>query len=881
MEAWRQTDGRDVRLPVRDTGSHAEDGSPRTWWAARSAIGPFVTAILFLLAAYAVQSLLRDVSYEQVVAAFERLPPRSIVLSLVATAASFACLTGYDWSALRYVQTRVSFRVIALASFCAYALGNTAGFAILAAASVRYRIYSGVGLSTADIARLSVFCALAFGIGVSAAGGLAVAIHPNAFHAIFQFEPAVVRTFGITVLASIAGFVGLCFARRAPLRVFSRRIELPTGWTALGQIIISFADIVCAAAALFVLLPNGTGSFGSFLAVYSVALMAGVASHVPGGFGVFEAVMLIGLNLKIPHETLAAGLLAYRVIYNLLPLTLTAVLLVGGTIAKEYPGALAVAYARRVGDWGSRLVPSLMATLVFISGTMLLVSGATPVTDIRIGVLAELVPLPVLEASHFFGSVVAIVLMVLAFALYRRLSAAYWLIVTMLIGSVALTLVKGVNIGDALVLLLLLGILMPCRKEFYRPSSLIEQRLTVPWLLTLVAAVGGTAWLALFSFRNLRYAHDLWWQFAFEEQAPRALRAVLGVAVAVTTVAIYQLLRPSPPRVERPKPAELEQAVRIIQQQPHADANLALMGDKALLFSLDSACFIMFAIHRKSWIALGDPVGPRDHWSDLVWQFRELCDRHGGRAAFYQVRAQHLTLYLDAGLVPFKLGEEGRVPLGSFCLKGPTRSKLRYTLGRCEREGLSVELLRSGTASALMPELQEISDSWLHHRKAREKRFSLGAFSPAYIDLFDLALVREKGRLTAFATVMTTDRMSEATVDLMRHRPDVSPYTMEFLFLQLILHYQTAGFEYFSLGMAPLAGLEDHPLAPRWHRFGRWLYSHGEQFYKFQGLRNFKQKFDPVWEPRYLAVQQGTNPLLMATDVTALISGGLKGVIAR
>src|SRR5215471_16402929 len=137
--------------PLRQAVAKAEN-EPRTGWLRGASLGPFVTAIVFLLAAYAVHSLLRDISYAHVVAAFEQLTPRAIILSLLATVASFVCLTGYDWSALRYVQARVSFRLIALASFCAYALGNTAGFAILTAASVRYRVYSGAGLSTADIA---------------------------------------------------------------------------------------------------------------------------------------------------------------------------------------------------------------------------------------------------------------------------------------------------------------------------------------------------------------------------------------------------------------------------------------------------------------------------------------------------------------------------------------------------------------------------------------------------------------------------------------------------------------------------------------------------------------------------------------------------------
>lgn len=101
---------------------------------------------------------------------------------------------------------------------------------------------------------------------------------------------------------------------------------------------------------------------------------------------------------------------------------------------------------------------------------------------------------------------------------------------------------------------------------------------------------------------------------------------------------------------------------------------------------------------------------------------------------------------------------------------------------------------------------------------------------------------------------------------------------MDFLFTKLMLHARAAGYRRFGLGMAPMSGMASHELAPRWHRFGRLLFDHGETFYNFRGLRSFKDKFDPVWEPRYLAAGGGITPLLTLGDVAALISGGLRGV---
>jgi phosphatidylglycerol lysyltransferase len=163
----------------------------------------------------------------------------------------------------------------------------------------------------------------------------------------------------------------------------------------------------------------------------------------------------------------------------------------------------------------------------------------------------------------------------------------------------------------------------------------------------------------------------------------------------------------------------------------------------------------------------------------------------------------------------------------------------------------------------------------------REKAFSLGAFERGYMATQPVALLTIGGRILAFANIMTSAARQEATVDLMRFDPHASNRSMEVLFARLLMHFRQEGYESFSLGMAPLAGLSENPAAPIWHRIGRAAYDHGEAFYNFRGLRAFKDKFDPVWTPRYMAVASGLNPLLAMADVTVLISGGIRGAISK
>ena len=151
-------------------------------------------------------------------------------------------------------------------------------------------------------------------------------------------------------------------------------------------------------------------------------------------------------------------------------------------------------------------------------------------------------------------------------------------------------------------------------------------------------------WVLFFAFHNVEYAHELWWQFEFDATAPRALRAVLAVAMLALALGVWQWLRPARARPVRPTIEEIDQARRIATKQSRPDALLALMGDKSFLFSDLGRSFLMFATRGRTWVALGDPVGPPAEWADLVWSFIELADRHGGKVAFYQIPPSSLPL---------------------------------------------------------------------------------------------------------------------------------------------------------------------------------------------------------------------------------------------
>ena len=848
----------------------------------RQPFGVAIAVLLFVIALLACRHLLNELDPTALRSALASIAPSHLLAAIGMACVGFAALLTYEWSASRYAAVQLPRPTLAMGGFCAFAIGNAVGLSMLSGGSVRYRLYSRHGLSAGDITRMTVFASLSLGCSLPILAALATLFDlADAAAALRLPEPLLAAVAG-SILLTAAGLVAALrrgrlaeqpFANSVLTRLGGRLLRLPTMRLSAMQLLISAIDVSAAAAVLYLLLPEAP-PFGAFLVVYLLALAAGVLSHVPGGVGVFEAVLLAAFAGQLGTAPLAAALLLYRLIYIVAPLLLACLILLAGELRRVLARHQAVRAA-------SGLAAPVLALLVFISGMVLLFSGTTPSADSRLAELGFLIPHRLIDASHFGASLVGMLCLLLAQGLRRRLSAAWALTLALLLAGSVLSLLKGFDWEEASLLAVTAALLALFRTYFYRPSRLTELPFS-PWHLAASASVlAASVWLLLFAYQDVPYGHQLWWQFALDADAPRGLRAALGSALLLIIVVLPWLLRAAPPAIALPDSADLDQAAQIIRASSQPDGGLALTGDKALLLHSSGEAFLMYARHGRSMVALFDPIGPPLQRAELIWQFRDLCDRHHTRPVFYQVRAENLPYYMDIGLTALKLGEEARVDLQRFDLDstGKAMKDLRYTWNRGQRDGLQLDVHAPGDAP--LEELRVISDAWLSGKNVREKGFSLGRFDSAYLARFSIAVIRFQGRAVAFANLLETDSLELASLDLMRVLPDAPKLTMEFLMLGLLQHYKARGVARFSLGMVPLSGLQPRRGAPLTQRLGAMLFQRGESFYNFQGLRRFKDKFQPDWEPRYMAVPAGLDPLVALADTAALIAGGYTGLVKR
>jgi phosphatidylglycerol lysyltransferase len=843
-------------------------------------LGALLVVGVFTVALWVLHHELKAYHLKDILDALHRIPSAHLLAALSLTLLSYLMMTGYDALSLYYIRRPLGYAKIALASFVGYAFSNNIGLSMVAGGSVRYRLYSSWGLSILETTEVLAFCSLTLWLGFLALGGVVFVLKPMVIPEALHLPFNSVRPLGEIFLLAVGAYLVLTIFRKKPLKIRNREFPIPSPRLFIAQIAVAFLDWSLAGTVLFALLPPSPDpSWVGFMAVYLLAQLAGLISQLPGGLGVFETAVILLMPSNLPTSHVLGALLAYRGIYYLFPFFVALLLL--GTREILHKKRAFQRIARAFGHWSSFVVPQILAVGSFLGGTILLFSGATPALAWRLTWLRTFLPLPVIEISHFLGSLVGVGLLILARGLYRRIDAAYTLAVTMLGAGIALSLLKGFDFEEAIALSIVLGALLPCRAYFYRKSSLTAEKFTPAWMAAILLGLLCSVWLGFFSYKHVAYSESLWWQFTLHGDASRFLRATLGTIVLLMGFALAKLLRPASPKPSATSKADIDRVVPIVEGSQKTYAYLALLGDKALLFNQAGNAFIMYGVEGRSWVAMGDPIGPLKEWPELLWLFRETSDRFGGWPVFHEVGSEHLSLYLELGLSFLKLGEEAKVPLESFALEGSAHKKLRQVVNKFHKEDCVFEVLSPEEVTFSLREFRLVSDAWLNMKNTREKGFSLGFFNEDYLKRFPAGVVRRDGKIIAFANIWKSAAKEELSIDLMRHDPDAPSGIMDYLFTQLMLWGKEEGYRWFNLGMAPLSGLENRALSPLWNRFGSFIFRHGEHFYNLQGLRQYKEKFHPEWESKYLASPGGLSVPRILAHVASLISRGVKGVIAK
>lgn len=852
----------------------------------RSAFPILLGAALFLLGLYALYHLLRPVNPTDVMAQIRAMPLTTLGAALAATAVGYGALVFYDWFGLRFIGKSLSPGLVGIGGFLGYAFGNTIGVSAISGGAVRYRIYAAAGLNAFEVAAVSGYISIALGVGLTLVGLTALAIHPGAVGAYLPYAPGLIRLVAGTLAVVAVGVILWLSVTQRSLKIRGIALHVPPLPDLGGQLVVTLIDIAAASFALWVLLPAGKPDFAMFIAIYAAATMVGILSHVPGGVGVFESVIIGTLPASVSVGDAAAALLLFRLVYYLAPFALAFLLVAlnearlasgsGRQILARYPEiqpALTTLHG---------LSPLLVAVVAFGFGIWLLLVTMIPSVGADAMAEGDVIGTLLLEGGTLASAVTGVALLIVSHGLVRRVASAWWFVTGALLAGAVASLLNDFALGNAAFLISGALVLLPFRKAFDRPGRMTEGVFGPRWFATVLGAGIAAAAFFFFMHKAVPYSNSLWSEFSPTSATPRALRAGLAATSLLFFFGIFTLTRPLRRKpVAVPDADAQARAAALCTAGDDPQAWLSQTGDKRLFFSDSGNAFLMYAVRGGTWVVLGDPVGDAAEFEALCWDFADQATRANGRAVFYEVSGRNLPLWVELGLTLNKVGEEAVIALPGFSLAGAKFKAMRAALNKRQREGYEFALLSAPHDPALIDRLRQISDAWLGGKSGSEKGFSVGRFDPAWLAHFDIAVVRKDGEIIAFANILSSGGGQRLAVDLMRYVPEEASGLMEYMFLCLIEHYKAQGAAEFSLGTAPLAGLSERAVARSWTRFGRLIYRHGGAFYNFEGLRAFKQKFQPDWRPRYLAVPPNVSPMFAMRDIALLIAGSARGLIAK
>ncbi len=595
--------------------------------------GPTVFGLLLLVGAvWVVQREFRSLSVAQVQTAMEAIPVSALWWGAGLTVLAYLVLGLYDWLGARYAGKPSGFGRALLASFCGYSLAHNLGFAAVSGAAVRFRLYSAWGYTPVEIGKVIGFTSLTFGLGGMALGGAVLAFEPDVLPFNDLLPRWALQALSLPLFGIVTAYILVSRFRRS-VRLFGHDIDLPSTPLAFAQVALATVDVAVTAAIFYALLPAAEGlTFLKFVGIYLAAYAAGIAASVPGGLGVFDGAIMIGLSPYLGTAEVVGALLVFRLFYYIVPLFISGFLFAGFELGQRR-GALGA-----LGRGAMPLEVPALAGLVALGGGLLVFLGALPV---RPSVLVDWAGYEAAVASQFAASIVGSLLLVMAFGLARRLTIAWGAAIFLLLNGALIALLREEAWWVIGAFLLVAGFLATMRGAFYRDSRLLSEPLSASMALPLVAVGFCGVTLALVAYAG-RVADAFWWEVPLSRLAPAQLRFTVGVTALLLLLGAFRLLRPV-----RIKPRPYDAAAAAALRATHGAAPHA--GDASITGERGEATLV-FTRGEAVWAAQGDPLGPRRDAVSAIWRFRDLCERNGVRPAFLDVGEEHARVYADIGL---------------------------------------------------------------------------------------------------------------------------------------------------------------------------------------------------------------------------------------
>jgi phosphatidylglycerol lysyltransferase len=618
---------------------------------------PAVLGLCLLVGAiYVVQREFRHFRLEDITHALAGIPHLALALSALLTVCAYIVLSFYDRMGTIFAGHPVSYGRVAFASFCAYTLSHNLGFAAVSGAAVRYRLYAIWGLGPRQIAKVVAFCSLTFGLGAMVLAASVLISDPLAVPFFGDRLPTwLMYVAGGAMVGVVIGYVSLASIVGC-VKLFGLTIELP-GWKlAFVQVALATLDVAVTASIVYVLLPPAAGlTWFRFVGIYLASYSAGLVATLPGGLGVFDGAMLLGLSPYLDAPHILGAIVVYRLYYYVVPLFVAGVLftgnellLRGGPLLRRLGGLTAVQALSR---WNEPDFAVGVATGIVAMCGALLLSIAAIRPPAQFSWVDPGLSDVAAQASEFIPSLIGAALMVLSVSLSQRVTLAWWATITLLAVAAIYTASQGFGGWIPTVLVLAVLLLAPLRGSFYRHARLLVGPLDDATLLPLLTLIGCVMALGVFTRRMHWMRANPWWEIVVSRSTPNGLRIALALIVALGLIAIWRLMRPGRVTWSAWKPEN-----RLTFGRPGPVDQVAPEG---IVWGESDRAAIPFRRVGPVLLGLGDPVGADSDRVSAIWRLRDLARQEGLDPAVWRAGPQFLNVYADLGLAALPLGLDG------------------------------------------------------------------------------------------------------------------------------------------------------------------------------------------------------------------------------
>ncbi|MDR0822948.1 MAG: phosphatidylglycerol lysyltransferase domain-containing protein [Endomicrobium sp.] len=824
----------------------------------------FAGLAIFLAALYLLSNQLKTINPQDIKSALQSIPPHKIAIAMALAFLYYMLLGGYDIIAFKHINNQVPIKPkeIFFTCFLSNAIGNNTGYSMLFGGSLRYRLYSIYKVSIVDVTKVLFFSSATIWLGLFAAGGFIFVIDPVSLAEVTKYN-ITTRSIGFVFLAILGAYAVLSALNLKSIKICKRSVSFPSIKIVAAQILLATADWITASLTLFVLMPFGEIPYFVLLKVFLVAQLLGIISQVPGGMGVFETAIAMLLPNAAASPAVIGGLLAYRVIFYFFPLSIALLTLGFYEIVRLVRKV--DEKTRMFGKAVSSVLVQILAISTFLAGMIAVFSASTPFDIVQLKKILSLIPIWLLNLSNFLLSITAAGFFFIARALQLRTKKArkWGLIFTF--SAIVLSLILGEHPIVLIYFILLFAALLASKKYFYRERGMLNIPFDALWVCAIGGIFAASIWIGFFINKQniLMWISDpkIFIDILMDDgNASRFLRTALSISVLFIIVAIEQVFRKV---FYKPIPFDNSDIENIVNGSNYTYALNALSGNKKFILTHDKDAFIMYAEAGNNCFALSDPIGNSSQKRELIWQLKEAADAQNMRIAFIGIGHKYIDAYRDIGLDVLNIAQEAKIVLRSF----ESNNYFNDLSASFEKQGFTYQIME-GSPDAYKDIFAKINDEWEKNSNYISRNFIPGDFSEEIIKNSRFAILEKNGEICGFSIIDAVKNKYEASCKIIRF-VDCPNNIFEYMVYKAVLWAKEKEYKLFDLGLTYSRDEKEDPFL----KYFTKMFSLSEYLgHDFKALREFKDRFNPVWNNKYAAIHFDEHIIMFIKNFTTLIS---------